>query len=296
MLTKPRILINRYGALGDVLMVTPIVKRIYLERQGQCEISVRTAHPSIFFNNPYVANLPACNDPVDLSYYSIVYNLDYSYESNNTMHVLDAYEKYVFGEISDSRDCEVFTTEEDQEYVNQILKDVKGKFLILHMRNVDNFDINQSAKNLPYDFWQSVIGNLLVKTDFELIQIGSGSDFAFYGAPRLHDFREKLSVQQIKLLTESSNLFLSGDSGPAHIAATSSKDMIVLYTIAPVENFKPFRSAGKYMPMVANIECQGCLKVMPIRSTVVQCLRGDAECRNRFDPIEVVNNVIKFAG
>jgi hypothetical protein len=40
--TKPRLLINRLGVLGDVILTTPIIRKIHEDHVGFCEISVRT--------------------------------------------------------------------------------------------------------------------------------------------------------------------------------------------------------------------------------------------------------------
>ena len=45
MKVNPKILVNRSGALGDVLMVTPIIRRLYRERFGECQIYIKSFYP-----------------------------------------------------------------------------------------------------------------------------------------------------------------------------------------------------------------------------------------------------------
>ena len=49
---KPKIFLIRQLALGDVLLVTPILKQIYVGHAGNCEIDVQTMKPEAFVNNP----------------------------------------------------------------------------------------------------------------------------------------------------------------------------------------------------------------------------------------------------
>ena len=53
MKVNPKILVNRSGALGDVLMVTPIIRRLYRKRFGECQIYIKSFYTEIFLNNPF---------------------------------------------------------------------------------------------------------------------------------------------------------------------------------------------------------------------------------------------------
>lgn len=84
------ILVRRTGALGDVVLMTPIVhqlRRVYPDAR----IHVITAYPAVFFNNPWNIELriPECGTPCyDVG---IDINLNLAYERRPTMHVVDAY-------------------------------------------------------------------------------------------------------------------------------------------------------------------------------------------------------------
>jgi len=54
---KPKILLIRQLALGDVLLITPILKQIYVDHSGDCEIDVLTMKPDAFINNPYITEI-----------------------------------------------------------------------------------------------------------------------------------------------------------------------------------------------------------------------------------------------
>lgn len=50
----PKFLIIRDGALGDVLMTTPMVRSLYENHNGKIRIDIATFYPDIFNNSPYV--------------------------------------------------------------------------------------------------------------------------------------------------------------------------------------------------------------------------------------------------
>lgn len=292
MLSPPRVLFIRTGAMGDVLLLTPIIRRFFDLRKGECIIDVKTGHPSIFLNNPFINKIILTNEDLNFNEYNCIYNLDFSYENNNNDHVLNIYEKYVFGCISEYRQCELYSTPQDDIYVNELIKDISEKIIIIHMRSVINDNINHSAKNISQNIWESIISQLLTNTNATIIQIGGQTDLGFSGNDRLLDYRTKLTPQQLKLLASNSDCFLASDSGPAHIAAITDIDMVVLYTIANVDYFKPYRFNGNLIAIEADIDCAGCLSTMPIGTTLINCYRGDAECRNRFDPISISSKII----
>lgn len=294
MLTPPRVLFIRTGAMGDALLLTPIIHRFYDIRKGDCIIDIKTGHPSLFLSNPFINKVIYATDEFNYLDYNIIYNLDYSYENNNNDHVLSIYEKYVFGSISEYRQCEIYSTFEDEVYVDELINNISTKKILIHMRNVMNDNINHSAKNISPKIWESIISQLLTNTSATIIQIGAQTDLGFSGNDRLLDYRMKLTPQQIKVLATKSDCFLSSDSGPAHIAATTDINMIVLYTIANIDYFKPYRFKGNLIAIEADIECKGCLSTMPKGATLINCHRGDAECRNRFDPFSISQKAIEL--
>jgi len=285
---KPRILFIRAGALGDVLLISPLIRRCFTVRKGDCEIYVKTFYPELFRDNPYVTQ-SFRSDNLSSNEFDIVYNLDWVYEKNNDRHVLDAYEEYVFGNTSLDRYCELFDSIDDTKYVDSLVAGIDD-FIILHMRNIANTDIDQMSRNINEDIWKLVVIDILNQSNSKIIQIGSAGDLSFGGSDRLIDMRQCFSIHQIKSLCERAKCFLGVDSGPAHIAATSSVGMVVLYTIAKVDDRIPFRKHGITCTIKADIECQGCLvNIAPGQR--LNC-PNNVQCRNSFSPQVISKNVL----
>ena len=285
--TKPKILINRLGALGDVILTTPIIRKIYQDRDGFCEITVRTHHTEVFKDNPYVASILTGSDAIRSEAFDVIFNLDLVYEKNPTCHILEAYGFYVFGHASFSRQCEIFATKEDAENALQLLPAQSNRYLIIHMRRTV-----QGSRNLPEYFWRDIVEGILRRTNATIVQVGMPNEIAFGGNPRLIDLRGKLSIHALQQVINSSTFYLGVDSAPFHVAATTPTDMAIFFTTARSEYRRPYRIQGEYQEITPAIDCYGCQERMPLGSTMVVCARGDEECVNRFDSQKTLDMIV----
>ena len=85
---KPKIAVIRQLALGDVILTTPIVKQIFADYSGQCDIDVVTLKPEVFKHNPIVANILMANEPINfVGTYDKIINLDLAYEKYPKIHI-----------------------------------------------------------------------------------------------------------------------------------------------------------------------------------------------------------------
>jgi ADP-heptose:LPS heptosyltransferase len=108
----------------------------------------------------------------------------------------------------------------------------------------------------------------------------------------LLDHRNRYSLQELKLLVESSSSFLGVDAGPLHIAAATKIPMVVFFTSAHHALRKPFRPVGSFHPIQPAIECYGCQISNPPPGTDYFCRRGDNQCVNSFDAGAVAMTVM----
>lgn len=278
MQTKPRLLVNRLGALGDVILTTPIIRKLYQDRGGDCEIGVRTMNLDVFRNSPYVHRVYPGNESLPIADFDMVLNLDLAYERNPAQHILDAYGFYAFGAKPFDRQCELFPSDEDRAIGDAIARLCPNGYIVIHMRKTI-----QKSRNLPEDFWRLLVTGLLNNTRLSIVQIGAPSELAFGGDPRMLDLRGKLSIHQLREVISHANCFVGVDSAPFHIAATTATNMAVFFTTARAEYRMPFREKGTFKALVPAIDCYGCQERLPLGSTMVSCFRGDEDCINRFD-------------
>jgi len=279
--TKPKILIVRGGALGDVIMTTPIVREIFNDYDGFCEIYVQTGFPDVFKNNPYVAGV----NPTTHQHYDAIYNLMLSYENNPQMHSVAAYGWSVFGNIQLSNySLELFETNIDSQVV---LDKHYDNYVVIHMRQHD-----WPAKNLRPEFYKDVIDRILNNTSLNIIQVGGSHELAFTGNERLINDLGKYSIQEMKCLISNAKAFIGMDSGLMHVAACTPAPIIALFSICKEEVRRPLRKDAKFYPIKANIDCYGCLEHLPIPTTTFYCRKETTPCVDAFNADEIMNALL----
>ena len=264
---KTKILIQRSMALGDVIMTTPIIRSLYDQYEGNCEIDIRTIYADVYVNNPYINKIIGMRDNLNVADYDHFINLDLAYESSTEIHY----------------------TDEDEQFVDQYMTDnklTKGKFAVVHIHQG-----GWPAKNLPTDFWSDIVENILDNSEHSVVQIGLPNEMAFDGDDRLINALGKFSIPQLALLIDRAKLYIGVDSGPTHIAGATETTIVGFYTAARSDYLKPLRTKGTFVPIAADIECYGCRENILPPDIDFKCVRGDVDCINRFD-IDKVNATI----
>ncbi len=292
--TKPRILVIRTGAMGDVLLTTPIIRKLYQDRNGFCEIHVATRNPEIFENSPYVLKTLTLKELRTLSEsYDLILNLDMALEKNKAAHITDAYYFYAFGSknLSQNLQPEIFSTEQDKAKALKFHKEF-GAYMVCHNR----VDPSQRYRNVPQQQWSELLNNIAKKHAIKILQIGlPGIDLAIHGHPNFIDVRGKFSAQELKELISHAELFLGTDAGPLHIAACTNVPIVSFFTLAHHETRKPLRAPldNLFKPITPGISCYGCVKDYPLAWSF-KCQRGDFACTTTFDIAQAENSCLDF--
>ena len=266
-----QILVNRTGALGDVLLTTGVIrdlKRQYAESGMRCEIDVRTEFPELFIANPYVRDIYPRRD---LNHYERLLDFDLAYEQRPDLHVIDAYARIagvnrercrpeLFGEVAP------FT-------------DLPEQYVTIHMRNH-----HWANRNLPENFWIELIGRIISDTDLAVVQIGGGTDLSFGEIEgRLYNRVGQYSVHETYAAIQSAQAFVGVDAGSLHIAACTETPILGLFTAVRAEYREPIGRRAPHINVAADIDCYGCVEGYERPLTTYRCDRGDEECTRRFN-------------
>ena len=93
----------------------------------------------------------------------------------------------------------------------------------------------------------------------------------------------ELSLAELRALLDRASLYIGGDSGPMHIAATSSVSMVSLYGPTLPVRSAPWRSARSRSVAVevSGLECRPCDQR--------RCAPGDYRCLGRIAPKQVID-------
>jgi len=282
-----QILVRRRAALGDVIMSTGVVRE--LKNRYTCEIDVATEFPNVYNNNPHVRAIYHTNAMPDPAKYDLYINLDDAYEHNPLNHYLDSYFYRAFGTSTvDNKSVELFHSNHDNDVVNAFCQDNElDRFIVIHIRQW-----HWALKNMSWDTWYAVFEKLFsTRTDFKIVTVGSGTD-GTVDHPLFVDARDRLSVQQQKLLMDRSACFVGIDSGPYHIASASKTHIISLHTHLLPERIAPLHKA--YTAIKSSVDCVGCNDNQQRPVSQVICKYGDFRCSNSFDAGRIANNILEI--
>lgn len=284
---KTKILLLRDGAMGDVIMLTPIVRELYMQRDGAAIIDVGTDCKDVFKNSPYVNKIISPRDLArskSTSTYDLVVNLNGAYERDIFRHPVDSYSMRALGVRDYNKKLDIFYTDADVKYVRAKLTNIKSDYLVFHKP-----DHEWPNRNLGADFWTCLMDELVASTGLKIIQIGSKKDFACEEKISIYDHRGLYDIQKVAALIEMSAGFVGVDAGPSHIAASTSAPIFTFYTCAHHDARKPLRVGSTYVPIVPNIDCYGCMQRSQYPQTSYSCERGDNACVSSFTVKKVVD-------
>lgn len=293
--TKVKILVIRSGAMGDVLLTTPIIRKLFKNYDGLCSITVATRYTDVFKNNPYIAKCISIHDLRNLEEpYDLILDLDSCYEKNRALHVTEAYNFYTFGISSTKENLqpELFSSHSDKQTCLEFIKSIKSPYIVCHNRE----DASQPYRNVPSEEWGCLLTSLSEKSGLQIVQIGSKSmDIALKDENnKFIDARDIFSLQQTKELISNAKLFLGTDAGPLHIAATTQVPIVSFFTIAHHHLRRPLRDDQSIFKAVTpNIDCYGCQSNFSINEPWF-CKRNDFYCTSSFNINKALDDCLSF--
>lgn len=288
-----RILVDRRKAVGDVIMITPVLRELRHRYGPDAFIQVVTEETNVLENNTDVSQVVTPQQMKATDAWDLYLNLNDAYEQNVKSHYVDAYLYRAFGTQIDDIDRTLIlnTTEEEKQAVDEALVDIGGPYVVLHMRRWA-----WENKNVDPALWTMLMAWIEASyPDMRIISVGAQYDLRVPGqlGSRYIDLVEQLSLGEIKYLIENAKAFIGGDSGPYHIACTTDTPIVALLTHLDPEQILPWRDGefGKDVHVVkSRVPCTGCYarQKPPVRALVCEQPK-DQEwlCNKSFDFNEI---------
>ncbi len=151
-----------------------------------------------------------------------------------------------------------------------------------------------AAKRWPLEHWVELAGRLIVDYGAQIVLVGSRDDSAaatiIAGVGRLPnvvDTTGKLSIPQLAELLAHVDLFVGGDSGPAHLAAAVQTPVVVLFsgTNDPAQ-WQPW--GARVVVVRQPVDCSPCHQSV--------CPWAGHPCMTLLSPAQVIPSVRRFLG
>ena len=285
-----KILVRRTGALGDVVLTTPIVRHLKRENPD-AEIWVQTAYPDVFRNNPHVyltcgpSGEPHPSAILKQIHYIFPRNfdhfidLDMTYERQPKMHIVEAYMLHAFGDAGRIED-----KQQELFFDRTPMKHIAGKGYVAVHAAVAGW----KNRTLPRDTWREVLHRLNV-AGLQPILIGTDrDDVPNFECQRF--FTPDIHMQAT--LIQSCECFVGSDSGLLHVAGTTDTPIVGVFTCADPEYRLPFRE--KCVAVTPDLNCIGCLGRRGAPVTTESCERGDIACVAMVRATDIVDATLKL--
>ncbi len=192
-------LVIRDGALGDVILTTPIVERL---RDDYAAIDVMTKCPQVYEKNPHIRSILRPSDDKSLySGYGKVIDLNNAYELNPERHIVDAYSLKAFSDVS--------TPYHTQLYGLDGGKMVTQNYVVIHA------SVGWENRTWPEAAWYEVVAHLRGRGE-TIYLIGAGNDRSLISADK-NLVGAQTFWEMAKTIAEA-KAFIGFDSGPLHVA------------------------------------------------------------------------------
>lgn len=231
-------IISRKGAMGDMLMLTPLVRELRCIYPDDY-IGVETLCSNVFLNSPYVDEAkPKIDKPKQKTYI-----LDGVYESNFDIHPVDAYARSLDITLK-SKKMELFHTEEDRLLVdswwNKTIPNNGKPVIVMHL--------GLTWVPLQAEQFDKLIA--LVNHKYNLILVGQRNHTEYYpkdNSKFIDLTTSRLSIQQLSWLIEKADGYFGTDTGVLHIAGTTSTPVCACFSYINPESRMPFRECVPFI-------------------------------------------------
>jgi len=265
---KKRVLIDRRGALGDVILTTSIVKRFY---DDGWEVDVVTRSEEVFKDNPCAKASFASQ--AALSEYNKIVDLNLAYETRPKMHIIDAYSLEAFGDTNTKKNTYLFRTIEGETEASKLLQGLR-LFIAIHM------GVGWENRTWPEESWHELLD--MIPPSVPIVLVGARTDFQIDTFGNILNLVGKTDFHTLCSVLARAKLFIGVDSAPLHVAQAFAVPSIGIYTSAKAE----YRALN-VLAVTPKIDCYGCLHEEKPPAVYCGCRRKDFKCLELITPEEI---------
>jgi lipopolysaccharide heptosyltransferase I len=237
------------GALGTARLCGQLFKHNYdlaIDLQGLLRTGLMTAATRA----PVRVGMADAREGARLSYTHCVD------ASRRALHAVDRIRRVVaaLGLVEFEPSFHIPTTAHDRRWAAESLASVPRPRLIF------NLGASWLTKRWPPEHFAEVARRAVSEFGAGLVAVGSSSDRPLVASLRSHlgtlpllDFSGQTNLLQLAALAEQSDLFISNDTGPLHVAAAAGASVVGIYTCTSP------RLTGPYGPRAITVEsCVWC--------------------------------------
>lgn len=216
-----RILLVRPGSIGDVLLLTPIIKKLKTTYPN-CKVEVATIHDKILKNNPHITKIMKLENKTYAGLGIFGYDKVYwmSYEFMPEMHIVHSYAQIVGIEIIDLQpDYYIHQHElnESTKYLKQA--GIDQDFICIHR------EVLWQTRKWDNKNWQELVNTIAKR--FKVLDIQEGREESLKNTIRITG----LDIRQVAAILKLSKALICVDSGLMHLGTALDIPVISLFGV-----------------------------------------------------------------
>ena len=316
MSNKPKILVIRLSAMGDIVLTTPVIRALNQQLKAKIDFLTKPQYVSLLEGNTYINRIFSLNDKVDFlqkNKYDYVVDLQNNLRSWKIRNKIQT-KSFVFNKKSLMRYLLIY-------FGIDLLKNhvVDRYFATVASLNVVNdnqgLDFNVSSSIKPefntsqsYIAWciggthnpkklsAKQITQVVSKLKVPVVLLGGNNDLDIaeeiinnVECKSVYNFCGKLSVQESSYLIKKSKMLLTNDTGMMHIASALKMPIISFWGCTkPSLGFTPYMTDPSSIKIISKRSAKPCSKHGR------HCKYGKNGCIKEIDPQLIYDSVLSL--
>tara|TARA_B100000963_G_scaffold84733_4_gene72360 strand:+ start:4910 stop:5866 length:957 start_codon:yes stop_codon:yes gene_type:complete len=313
---KPKILVIRLSAMGDIVLTTPVIRALNQQLKAKIDFLTKPQYVSLLESNTYINRIFSLNDKVDFlqkNKYDYVVDLQNNLRSWQIRSKIQT-KSFVFNKKSLRRYLLIY-------FGIDLLKNhvVDRYFATVASLNVVNdnqgLDFNVSSYVKPefntsqsYIAWciggthnpkklsAKQITQVVSKLKIPVVLLGGNNDLDIAKeiinngeCKSVYNFCGKLSVQESSYLIKESKMLLTNDTGMMHIASALKMPIISFWGCTkPSLGFTPYMTDPSSIKIISKRSAKPCSKHGK------HCKYGKNGCIKEIDPQLIYDSVLSL--
>ena len=316
MSNKPKILVIRLSAMGDIVLTTPVIRALNQQLKAKIDFLTKPQYVSLLESNTYINRIFSLNDKVDFlqkNKYDYVVDLQNNLRSWKIRSKIQT-KSFVFNKKSLRRYLLIYFGIDllKNHVVDRYFATVASLNVVNDNQGLD-FNVSSSVKpefntSQSYIAWciggthnpkklsAKQITQVVSKLKIPVVLLGGNNDLDIAKeiinngeCKSVYNFCGKLSVQESSYLIKESKMLLTNDTGMMHIASALKMPIISFWGCTkPSLGFTPYMTDPSSIKIISKRSAKPCSKHGK------HCKYGKNGCIKEIDPQLIYDSVLSL--
>ncbi len=314
MSNKPKILVIRLSAMGDIVLTTPVIRALYQQLNAKIDFLTKSQHVTLLSNNTYINKIFSLENDVNTLQYN---KYDYVVDLQNNLRSWKIRAKmntksFVFNKKSFKRYLLIyFGIDLLKNHVVDRYFETIAKLNVINDNKGLDFNVSSSIKldfdsNQTYITWclggthhpkklsGDQITQVVSKLKVPVVLIGGDNDLEIAEhvldnteSKLVYNFCGKLSIQESSYLIKKSKMLLTNDTGMMHIGSALKMPIISFWGCTkPSLGFSPYKTNSNSIQIISKKSASPCSKHGK------HCKFGKNGCIKEIEPQEIYRAIL----